>query len=84
MASAVLVFEEDVLRVICGYAPQSGRLEEKQPFYELKNECNMHRVDDTVVCFGDFNGHVGSHIDGFLGVHGRHCVGRKYFKRMRH
>ena len=26
-----VVFEEDVLRLICGYAPQSGRsLEEKQ------------------------------------------------------
>ena len=27
----VVVFEEDVLRLICGYAPQNGRsLEEKQ------------------------------------------------------
>ena len=29
--AVVSVFEEDVLRLICGYAPQSGRgLEEKQ------------------------------------------------------
>ena len=25
MMAVVLVFEEDVLRLICGYAPQSGR-----------------------------------------------------------
>ena len=31
----VVVFEEDVLRLICGYAAQSGRrLEEKQSFYD--------------------------------------------------
>ena len=35
--AVVLVFEVDVLRLICGYAPQSGRsLEEKQSFYDLK------------------------------------------------
>ena len=34
----VVVFEEDVLSLICGYAPQNGsRLVEKQSFYyELK------------------------------------------------
>ena len=43
-----VVFEEDVLRLICGYAPQSARsLEEKQSFYdELKCEWVMHSVDD--------------------------------------
>ena len=36
--AVVLVFEKDVLRLICGYAPQSGgSLEAKQSFYdELK------------------------------------------------
>ena len=33
--NVVVVFEEDVLRLICGYAPQSGRsFEEKQSFYD--------------------------------------------------
>ena len=37
--AVVLVFQEDVLRLICEYAPQSGkRFEEKQSFYELKSE----------------------------------------------
>ena len=42
----VFVFEEDVLRLVCGYAPQSGRsLEEKQSFYdELKCEWYLHSV----------------------------------------
>ena len=30
----LVVYEQDVLRLVCGYAPQSGRsLEEKQSFY---------------------------------------------------
>ena len=34
--AVVVVFEEDVQRWICGYAPQRGRsLEEKQSFYEM-------------------------------------------------
>ena len=33
--TAVVVLEEDVLKLICGYALQSGRtLEEKQSFYD--------------------------------------------------
>ena len=29
----------------------------------------MPSVDDLVVCFVDFNGHVGKNIDGFDGIH---------------
>ena len=69
----VLVFEEDVLRWICGYALQGGRsFEERQFSYDvLKGEWNMRSVDDLVVCLGDFNEHVGKDIDGFYGVHER-------------
>ena len=57
--------------LICVYAPQSGRrLEEKQSFYDdLKCEWDMYSADDLVMCLGDFNGHVGRHIDSFDGVH---------------
>ena len=34
----------------------------------------MNYTDDLVVCIGDFNGHVGRHIDG---VHGGHGVGQR-------
>ena len=72
----VVAFEEDMLMLICWYAPQNGRsLEEKQSFYdELKCEWNMHSADDLVMCFGDFNGHVCRHIGG---VHGGYGVGQR-------
>ena len=49
--TVVVVFEEDVLRLICGYVPQSGRsLEETLSFYdELKCEWDMHSADDLVM-----------------------------------
>ena len=64
----VVVFEEDVLRLICWYAPHGGRnLEEEQSFYdELKCEWDMHSEGDLVMCLGDFNGHVVRHFDGFM------------------
>ena len=73
----IVVFEEDVLRLICGYAPQSGRsLVEKQSLCdELKCEWDMHSSCDLVMCLGDFNGHVCRHIDGFDGVHGGFGIG---------
>ena len=77
--SLYVVFEEDVLRLICKCVPQIGRsLEEKQSFYyELKCEWDMHFADDLVICLGDFNGHVGRHIDGLDGVHGGYDVGQR-------
>ena len=29
------------------------------------------------MCMGDFNGHVGRHIDGIDGAHGGYCVGQR-------
>ena len=56
-----------MLRLIYGYAPQSGRrFEEKQSFYdELKCELDMHSACNVVMCLGVFNGHIGRHI-GFM------------------
>ena len=75
--TVAVVFEEDVLRLICGYAPQSGRsFEEKQCFYDkLKCELDMHCAGNLVMCLHDCSGHVGRHIDGFDGVHGGYGVG---------
>ena len=60
----LVVFEEDVLRLICGYAPQSGKSwEEKHSFYdELTCEWDMHSADDLDMCLGDVNGHICRHI----------------------
>ena len=64
MMTVGVVFE-DVLRLICGYTPQSGRsLEEKQSFYDKqKCEWDTHSADDLVMCLGDFNGHIARHVD---------------------
>ena len=66
--AVVLVFEEAMLRLICGYAPQNKFLGEgKQSFYdELKGEWDMHSGDDLVMCLCDINRHMGRHIDGFM------------------
>ena len=68
-----------MIRLIHGYAPQSGRsLEEKQSFYDkLKCEWDMHSADDLVMCLDYCNAHDGRHIDGFDGVHGGHGVGQR-------
>ena len=68
----VVVFEEDVLRFICGHAPRCGRSQEEKQFFhdELKREWDMHDAGYLVMCLGNLNTHVGRHIDGFDGVHG--------------
>ena len=49
----------------------------RKPFYDvLKGEWDMHSADDLVMCLGDFNGHVGRHIDGFDVMHGGYGVGQ--------
>ena len=40
----------------------------------------MHSEDDFVMCLGDFNEHVGRHIDGFDEVHGGYAVGQRNLK----
>ena len=76
--TVVIVFDEDVLKLISGCVPQSGRsLEEKQSFYDkLKCEWNMHSAGDLVMSLGDFNEHVSRHIDGFDGILGWYGVGQ--------
>ena len=72
----VLVFEEELLILICGYAPLRGRiLEEKQSICdEAKGELDMHTAGVLVMCLGDFNGHVGMYIDGW------YCVSQRNLK----
>ena len=73
--TVAVVFEEDVLRLICGYASQSGRsLEEKQSFYDKLNVsgiCIAHVIYLRALA----HGHVGRRIDGFDWVHGGYDVG---------
>ena len=43
---------------------------------ELKKEWDIHYVDALVVRFREFNGHVGSDINGLYGFDGRYGVGQ--------
>ena len=59
MLVVMLVFEEDVLRIIYGYAVQIGGCVEENFYGGLNGVWDMHSVRDFVVCLGDFNGHTG-------------------------
>ena len=76
IVKAAVVFDDYVLRLICGHAPQGvSFMFKKTSFYdELKGEWDMHGVDELVVCLGDINGHVGRHIDGHDVAHGQYVV----------
>ena len=75
----VLIFGEEVVRLICAYAPQSGLpLEEKQKFYdEMARVWDLKNSSDMVLGLGDFNGHVGKKSEGFEGVHGGYGIGER-------
>ena len=47
----------------------------KNIFSMLVGEWDMRSAGDLVMWLGDFNGHIGRHIDGFDVVHGGHGVG---------
>ena len=71
----VLAFEEEVLRVICAYAPQVGRSQcKKDQFYGKRVE--FANPDEVVLGLRGFNGHVGRRIDGFEDVHGGYGIGK--------
>ena len=77
--ATVLVFEEEVITVICAYAPQVGRSEcKKDQFYnDMASEWDLQNPGEVVLCIGDFNGHVEGHIDGFEDVHGVYRIGKR-------
>ena len=78
----VLVFEEEVIRVICAYAPQVGRSEcEKYQFHnDMASKWDLKNSGEVVLGLGDFNGHVGRWIGGFDGAHRRYGIDERNAK----
>ena len=78
-----LGFEEEVVRVICAYALQSGKPDaEKERFYEeMAREWSMGNANELVLGLGDFNGHVGKCAEGIEGIHGGYGIGKRNPKR---
>ena len=74
-----LVFGEEVERVICAYAPQSGKPHSvKERFYEeMAREWSMANANEMVLGLGDFNGHVGKCAKGFEGIHGGYEIEKR-------
>ena len=74
-----LVFGEEVVRVICAYAPQSGKPDsEKELFYEeMAREWSMANANEMVLGLGNFNGPVGKCAEGFEGIHGGYGIGKR-------
>ena len=54
-----LVFGEEVVRVICAYALQSGKPDSKKGLFyeEMSREWSMANANEMVLGLGDFNGH---------------------------
>ena len=74
-----LIFGEEVVRVICAYAPQSGKPDsEKEVFYEeMARDWSMANANEMVLRLGDFNGHVGKCAVGFEGIHGEYGTAKR-------
>ena len=81
----MLIFEEEVVRVVYAYAPQVGRLEcVKDQFYnDMASEWDLQSPGEVALGLGDFNGHAGRWIDGFEGVHGGYGIGKRNFEGRR-
>ena len=74
-----VIVGRSVLNLISVYAPQAGWSREvKEEFLAMLGEV-VSRIDSSeklLIC-GDLNGHVGSEIDGFEGVHGGFGFGKR-------
>ena len=78
-----LVFTEEVVRVICAYAPQSGKPDsEKERFHEeMACEWSMANANDVVLGLGDFNGQVGKCAEGFEGIQEGYGIGKEMLRK---
>ena len=81
----VLAFEEEVIRVMCAYAPQVVRSDcEKDQFYnDMASEGDLQNPSEVVFGLGDFNGHVGRRIGGFESVHNGCGSGKRNVEKRR-
>ena len=74
-----LVFGEEVVRVICADAPQSGKpgAEKERLYEEMTREWSMEKANELVLGLEDFNGHVGKCAEGFEDIHGGYGIEKR-------
>ena len=77
--TVVMALEEEVVRIICVYDPQSGRTgAKKERFYDdFRSEWDLRSMTELVLGMGDFNGRVGKWIESYEGVHGGNRIGER-------
>ena len=61
----VLGFQEEVIRVVCAYAPQVGRSECKKDHFcnDMASEWDLQKPGEVILGLGNFNRHVEKRID---------------------
>ncbi|XP_071687763.1 uncharacterized protein [Rutidosis leptorrhynchoides] len=71
--SVKLIIQEVTYTVISAYAPHVGLGEvEKRHFWESLDEVVRRcPTDQRLIIGGDLNGHVGTEVEGYAGIHGR-------------
>ena len=76
--TVVMVLEEEVLRIISVYGPQSYRAAaEEEHFYDdLRSEWDLHSMGELVLVMSDLNAHVGKQIKGYEDAHERNVEGK--------
>ena len=76
--TVVMVLEEEVLRIISVYGPQSYRATaEEEHFYDdLRSEWDLHSMGELVLGMSDLNAHVGKQIKGYEDAHERNVEGK--------
>ena len=80
MAKCLKVLISDKLvTCICAYAPQTGRsAEEKDSFWDqMISVTGSTPASELIVVGGDLNGHVGTNVDGYDGVHSGYGFGER-------
>ena len=69
---------KEVVKVLCAYAPQSGKPETEERFYgEMAREWNMANANELVLGLEDFNRHIGNSRQGFDCFHGGYGIGKR-------
>jgi len=78
MCLKVLIGDK-LVTCICAYAPQTGRsAEEKDPFWDqMISVTGSIPASELIVVGGDLNGHIGTNVDGYDGVHGGYGFGER-------
>ena len=77
--TVVMAFEEEVVRILCAYDPQSGRTSAEKERFMMRWRAmwDKKNAGELVLGLGYFNGHVGKWIEGYEDVQGGFGIGER-------